>query len=406
MSASPTTSATASSPAPTRVCLFTDTLADVNGVSRFIQNVARCAHDSGRDLRVLTSTRLSIPSLSAAPLPNIINFPPIFARAMPGYPQLDLALPPALAMLRAARALRPHVIHVSTPGPVGMIGRLAARLMGVPLVGVYHTDFPAYVDHLFNDDAFTWVTRRSMSWFYRPFHSIFTRSDDYAASLETLGIPRDRMHTLRAGIDTDMFHRRHRDPSIWHRLAETAALPETCVKVIYVGRVSVEKNLPLLTRVWPKATEQLKARGIDARLIVVGDGPYRATMQRELADACFLGFRHGTQLATLYASADLFVFPSLTDTLGQVVMESQASALPVLVSDSGGPKEVVAHGRTGLVLSSADPDAWVAALVKLASDEHTRRAMGEAAFNAMQSCTIRASFEHFWNVHEACRPTT
>jgi len=114
----------------------------------------------------------------------------------------------------------------------------------------------------------------------------------------------------------------------------------------------------------------------------------------------FLGFRHGEELSALYASSDLFVFPSVTDTLGQVVMESQASGLPVLVSDVGGPKEVVEEGRTGFVLPADKPELWAEHIVSLAMDAAKRRAMGDAAHEAMQRLSIERSFEHFWSVHE------
>jgi glycosyltransferase involved in cell wall biosynthesis len=113
----------------------------------------------------------------------------------------------------------------------------------------------------------------------------------------------------------------------------------------------------------------------------------------------FLGFRHGEELSTLYASSDMFVFPSTTDTLGQVVMESQGSGLPVLVTDVGGPKEVVDHELTGYVLSATDVDAWAARLVDLIADERLRRRMGSAAYERMQRFSLVHSFEHFWEVH-------
>ncbi|CAN0580980.1 unnamed protein product, partial [Laminaria digitata] len=122
---------------PTRVLKFTDTLADINGVCRFIQNTAQTAHDTGRDLRVFTSTRLPMPQVD-----GVQNFTPVYARAMPGYDTLELAIPPAIELLRAAEDFAPDVIHISTPGPVGSVGFIAARLMRVPIVGVYHTDFP------------------------------------------------------------------------------------------------------------------------------------------------------------------------------------------------------------------------------------------------------------------------
>jgi len=171
--------------------------------------------------------------------------------------------------------------------------------------------------------------------------------------------------------------------------------------VLYVGRVSVEKNMPQLTEVWKKVHAACRARGLDAELIVVGDGPYRAEMEKTLRgrDAIFLGFRHGEELSTIYASSDMFAFPSTTDTLGQVVMESQGSGLAVIVTDEGGPKEVVEDGQTGFVIAAEDVDAWSARIVELIADSQRRRAMGAAAFEAMQKYSLVNSFEHFWEVH-------
>jgi len=379
-----------------RVCLFTDTLGDVNGVCRFIQDAARRALDSGRDLHVLTCTTFPVPDL-----PTVHNFPAILSRPMPGYATLQVVVPPARAMVRAAIRLRPDIIHLSTPGPVGMVGRFVARRLRTPILGVYHTDFPAYVDHLFADPSLTWLCRAAMRSFYRPFHSIFTRSNDYQDSLVRLGIPRERLLTLLPGVDTDAFHPRHRDEALWDRLA----VPRSAVKVLSVGRVSVEKNLPLLARAWPAARAQARTHGIDARLIVVGDGPYRASMEADLgppdlSGAHFLGFRRGLELSAIYATSDFFVFPSATDTLGQVAMESQASGLPVLVSDRGGPKEVVRHGQTGLVLSAEDAGAWAEAMGRLLTDAGGRARMGAAGHEAMRTRSFAHSFEDFWRAHE------
>lgn len=379
-----------------RVSLFTDTLGDVNGVCRFIQNLAAVGERAGRDLEVITSTRMPVPVRA-----SVKNYRPRIARAMPGYQNLELALPPLGAILRHVDRHPPDVIHVSTPGPVGLIGRMIARRRGLPLLGVYHTDFPAYIDQLFDDHALTWATSRYMAWFYRPFKAIFTRSADYADRLVSLGLPHERMTALAPGVDTSVFDRRFRDPSIWSRYFGATA-GDDVVRVLYVGRVSVEKNLPLLSTAWKRAAAKLRATGARAQLVIVGDGPYRETMEHELegTGAVFLGFRHGEELSTLYASSDLFVFPSVTDTLGQVVMESQASGLPVLVSDIGGPKEVVENGRSGFVLPADKPNLWAERIVALVTDAAKRRAMGDAACEAMQRLSIERSFEHFWSVHE------
>lgn len=384
-----------------RVALFTDTLGDVNGVSRFIQNVAHQANATGRDLQVITSTSFQTPAWD-----NISNFAPIHSTRMPGYEHLELALPPALKMLRHIKRHRPDVIHISTPGPVGCVGYLAARRHGIPMLGVYHTDFPAYVDHLFDDHAFTWLTSAYMRAFYRPFRRVFTRSADYAAALSRLGIAGDRIIRLMPGIETARFGPEYRDDSVWDRIAAAnpalRGLPGAGVRALYVGRVSVEKNLPMLAQVWKEVERRCASAGLRADLVIVGDGPYRRQMEEELRGrrAHFLGFRHGDELSAIYASSDVFVFPSTTDTLGQVVMESQASGLPVLVTDQGGPKEVVDPGVTGFVLDARNIARWVETIVRLACDDSGRKAMGEQAAAAMRHYDIARSFEHFWMVHE------
>lgn len=379
---------------PMRVMLFTDTLGDVNGVCRFIQNMGAEAHEAGRSLDIVTATRFPTPDTA-----YIHNFDPVFATRMPKYENLELALPPVVRMLRLADRIQPDVIHISTPGPVGMTGLLASKMLKAPVLGVYHTDFPAYIDHLFEDSVYTKITTDYMRFFYRSFATIFTRSADYAASLAERGFPAEKTMRLTPGVALETFQPSFRDPAIWDRYDGVDPLS---VKILYCGRVSVEKNLPLLTEVWPRVRRACAAKGRVAELIVVGDGPYRAKMQKELAGtgAHFLGFKHGRELSEIYASCDLFAFPSLTDTLGQVVLESQSSGLPVVVSDQGGPKEVVAEDVTGFVLPGDDPGAWTTAIARLVMDDEIRERMARSAHTRAQRYSIRASFDHFWRAHE------
>lgn len=380
-----------------RLLLCTDTLNDVNGVCRFIRNVAEHQHRRGRDVTVLTSTSVSSP-IAELQYPNVVNVPPLWTRPMPGYPQLQLAIPPLIKVVSLARQLRPDVVHLSTPGPVGWAGLVASRVIGCPVVGVYHTDFPSYVEKLFGDDGMTGLTRGAMKAFYRRFAAVLCRSEEYRSALLGLGVSADRLLTLKAGVDINTFHAKHRDVGVWSELG----LREHSVKILSVGRVSIEKNLSFLMNVWKVTRQRLTGRGIDADLVIVGDGPYRATMEQECRglNVHFLGFRFGEMLARLYASSDIFVFPSTTDTLGQVAMESQASGLPVLVSDQGGPKMVVKNGVTGLVLPAGHVEVWSNALEELCANPARRKQMGAAAHQAMQEMTIEESLEDFWRVHE------
>jgi glycosyltransferase involved in cell wall biosynthesis len=233
---------------------------------------------------------------------------------------------------------------------------------------------------------------------YRRFSRVLSRSDEYRRRLLALGLPPHRLGTLAAGIRPQDFGPRFADRE---RMARLCGGTASTVRIVYVGRVSVEKNLAMLARVWRRAEARLALRGVDAQLVIVGDGPFLPGLKRLLEGtrAACLGFRHGEELSMCHASGDLFAFPSTTDTLGQAVMESQASGLPAVVTDEGGPCRVVRHGETGWVLPATDEAAWAERLAALACDEAGRRRMGSAAAAGMAGCSMEASFEHFWSVH-------
>jgi glycosyltransferase involved in cell wall biosynthesis len=383
-----------------RICVITDTLGDVNGVSRFIQNTAELALQSGRDLHVLTSTRFAIPGRA-----NIHNFKPTLSRRMPGYENLEIVLPPSRAIRARLDELRPDVVHVSTPGPVGLVGRRWAISRGIPLAGIYHTDFPAYMQHLFGRVFLRRFCADALGRFYRPFARVITRSAASIPGVEGIGVLRSRISALRPGIETSRFDPALRELGVWHAVG-APELARPGLNILAVSRLSIEKGMPLLVDAWRSARTEFARRAIPARLVIAGDGPYRVQMERDLAagdfprDTFFLGFRPVEQLSRLYATSDLFVFPSETDTLGQVVMEAQCSGLPALVTDQGGPGEIVQHDRTGLVLSARDPRAWGDAIVSLGCDPARRREMGRLAAAAIRPMTLRASLDDYWRLHE------
>jgi glycosyltransferase involved in cell wall biosynthesis len=387
-----------------RVLLFTDTLADVNGVSRFIQTLARHARQTGRDLDVATSSRHPLP-----PAPNLLNLPRWLAVRMPGYPDLDLTLVRRRQALDLARRLEPDVIHASTPGPLGLAARWVARRLRLPLVCTHHTNFPAYMLHLFDDEALAHAARLYLRWFFAPAQRIIARSAATRQDLIDLGVPDRRIAAFTPGIDTRAFSPRFADPAVWSRLDPLPLTPHAPhapppVRILYVGRVSIEKGLHRLTDLWPGVVAQARALGHAPRLIIVGDGPWLEPMRRRLtlgpgADtARFLGFRHARELAAIYASADLFVFPSDTDTLGQSVLEAQCSGLPVIVSDRGGPAALVLHRRTGLIVPGLDPANWRSAILSLIADPERRHAMARAAAEHGATFTFSRSFEEWWRL--------
>ena len=202
------------------------------------------------------------------------------------------------------------------------------------------------------------------------------------------------------GTDTAQFHPGFKDPSVWERYE--GVNPEA-VKALYVGRITNEKNVPFLLETWKRMMEARPASAAPIQLVLVGEGKHRRR-QRELAPygIVFLGPRLGEELSTLYASSDFFLFPSVTDTLGQVVMEAQASGLPVVVADKGGPGILVNRDgmKTGMVVPGNDSDAWQKAIETLSDDPDLRRELGRAARETMERIPIRNSYQEFWKVHQ------
>jgi glycosyltransferase involved in cell wall biosynthesis len=373
-----------------KIGVFTDTFDEVNGVAGFIQDMNTEAADAGRAMLVCTCT-----ATATVNSPHRKNFQPLLSRPLPYYPDLQLTIPPLVELMEWADHQQFDVIHVHTPGPMGLCGWLVAKMLRVPLVATYHTDFPKYVNNLTGDHRLTVGTEGYMHWFYTRTAATLTRSKEYREKLHQLGVPRERLATTLAGVDTKKFNPSFRDSRIWESLGV-----QRPYIVLYVGRVSVEKNLPFLTETF----KQLCKRRSDVALVIVGDGPYRQDMQAETAGlpVHFVGFRSETtlpKLSTIFASADLFVFPSETDTLGQVVIEAQASGLPVIVTDQGGPKEAMDDGITGQVVAAKDPAVWCSVIDELLNDTPRRLRMGRTGPQRMGRFSLPNMFANFWDEH-------
>lgn len=374
------------------VVLFTDTIGDLNGVSRFLQDMADNAVKNGDDLQIITSTAKYCPDAE-----NIHNFPPRFRIRMPYYQELDLAFPPSQMIETFVRRERPDLIHISTPGPVGLLGKKIAIKMNVPILGTYHTDFPAYIRDNTGSDFLKRLTDRWMRRFYKEFLHVFSRSEVYAEVMQQdIAIASEKISYIRPGTNLKRFSSKHKRDNIW----QINGLHEDRVKVLYVGRVSKEKNIPFLLDVWAELKKIFPDIPADLALIGEGSCKVRACQMKGIG-VRYLGPIIGEELSHLYASADLFIFPSVTDTLGQVVMESAASGLGVIVSDIGGPKTLLSNNPdSGYALDTADIGQWVKILKNIIEDQKLREELGRAGENFMQSFPIEESYEDFYGMHK------
>jgi len=194
---------------------------------------------------------------------------------------------------------------------------------------------------------------------------------------------------LPRGLDTELFHPARRDPAFFEKFGRRNGE----VRLLYVGRISRDKDLDLLAT----AYRRLRNEGLPIQLFVVGHGPYLKALAKSLPEAFFTGYLTGTELATAYASADIFVFPSTTDTFGNVILEAQACGVPVIVSDSGGPKELVEDGMNGLITRSRDVDDFTRAIRSLIANAALRERMGSAARKSVIDRSWPNAFRKFWS---------
>jgi glycosyltransferase involved in cell wall biosynthesis len=359
-------------------------LEDVNGVATTIRKMTAAGVASGHDITIITCR--SEVADHGVPLKN---FAPIGEFELPEYELQRLSFPPVLQIFDYLEQGGFTEVIISTPGPTGLSALAAAKSLGIRVVGIYHTDFPQYVRILTDDSFMETLTWNFMHWFYSQLDVIYVNSEDYRKCWIERGIPRDQLRILPRGLDSHLFHPSRRAPGFW----KARGLAEGELGMLFVGRISKEKNLDLIvTAIGRLANAQFRVRPL-----FVGDGPYMSEMKKLLPDAIFTGYLDGEDLACAYASAHFFVFPSTTDTFGNVILEAQASGLPVIVSDIGGPRDLVEHGTDGLITKGHDAGELTEAIRTLANDSTLRLNMGKAARARVESRNWTEAFEHFWN---------
>ena len=227
-------------------------------------------------------------------------------------------------------------------------------------------------------------------WYYEQMDLIFVPSQSTGDELAQKGIPPYKIRLFPRGIDVARFHpsRRSGELSLRHNLGDG-------LRLLYVGRISREKNLHLLEKMFRSLVRSVAA---DVRLVVVGDGPYLKEMRENMKGlpCVFTGYLEGEELASMYASCDIFVFPSTTDTFGNVVLEAQASGLPVVVSDAGGPQENMIHEVTGFITRADDMEGLLQAVARLISDSRLRTRMGRAARMYAEERSFEKAYDETW----------
>ena len=301
---------------------------------------------------------------------------------IPKYANLQLGLPAQKVLLRRWSHQRPDVVQVVTEGPLGWSALTAARKLRLPVISEFHTNFHRYTGHY----GVGWL-KRPIAAYLRKFHNradltlVPTRA--LCAELAGQGIP--RVDVVSRGVDTTLFDPARRSDA----LRRQWGLAPDDLAVLYVGRVAPEKNLALLEQ----AFVAVRARHPRARLVLVGDGPALPQLRARLPEAVCVGAQTGVLLAAHYASADLFVFPSLTETYGNVVAEALASGLPVVAYRDAAAHELIDHRVHGWLAEPGDEPGFVAGAVALAESPDLRASLHLAARARVDSLAWRVIVE-------------
>jgi phosphatidylinositol alpha 1,6-mannosyltransferase len=286
----------------------------------------------------------------------------------PLYPDYRVSLPFSRRVRRELDSFQPDLIHVVSPTPMAVWAQRLAKRRGIPVVSSFHTDFVSYFRH-YRMGGLEPLGWRGLRWFYNRCAATFAPAESVVRALGEQGIR--GAESWSRGIDARRFSPDLRDEAL---RASWGAAPEVPV-LLFVGRLVREKDLLEFEAI----TRRLRERELEFRLVLVGDGPLLEELERALPEARFAGYRDGDDLARHFASADLFLFPSTTETFGNVVVEAAASGVPAVVAGRGGPPDLIVPGETGLIARANDPTDFAACVAGLLGNRERLSAMGRSA---------------------------
>jgi glycosyltransferase involved in cell wall biosynthesis len=382
-----------------KVALFTETYDNIDGVTTTIRQFEKYLKKKNHEIIVITHAGQLGTYEGYA---RVFRLPPrLTLNLARGYP-IDL-IPPLFRAREILEREKPDVIHTISPGSCGLAGLYCSKKLIIPIVSSFHTLIPQYGryhmrkyiaditsdDFAYAVDGVIGPPFEKMVWeghflYYSLCDKVLVPDCAFEKMFEKR-LGRD-VEVFKRGVDTDFFSPEKREDLI----NELGAKKDTLL--LYVGRVVVEKDLDILADA---------VKRIDAHLVVVGDGMYLPRLKEKIREnVSFLGFIPIEKLSVIYASCDIFVFPSTTDTIGLVVLEAQASGLPVVVSDRGGPKSIMDEGKTGFVTRARDAKDFAGKISVLVNDRELRKKMGKQARAYALQKNLEIAFNNLISIHE------
>ena len=360
---------------PPRIAIVADGIGSTHGVTRTIEEI-RSRGVPGYEIEVVATDPHVDRRLSA-----VSEFD------VPFYPGLRIGVPSLSAAVQTLTESAFDAIHVCSPGPAGIAGVLLAKALGLPLIGSYHTELTAYAQLRSERAEVAAAMEMAVGAFYNACDLVLSPSAASDAALQRVGLAGEKIVRWDRGVDTSRF-----DPAL-----RSQRNPDGRTYVLYAGRITKEKGVDLLVDSFLAARERMPS----LHLLLAGGGPERESLAARVGEhATFLGWLHGEQLARAYARADLFLFCSQTDTFGQVILEAQASGVPVIAVAAGGPATLIEHRGTGL-LCEASAAALADALVELAGSPLLCERLSLAAQSAVKERTWERALERLADGYDA-----
>ncbi|MBY6035107.1 glycosyltransferase family 1 protein [Fictibacillus nanhaiensis] len=337
-----------------KLALFTDTFdPQINGVARTLKRLTMYLENHSVPYKVI------MPHFDEIS-PDLNNYYAMKSLPLFLYPECRLAIPKWRALDQELNSFKPDLLHIATPFNIGLCGLRYGKKENIPMVASYHTHFDRYLSY-YHLDFLSPLLWRYMTWFHTPFQKIFVPAEETRQTLMRHSFT--NVSIWSRGVDCDQFSPQKRN----HLLREKYKIKEKYI-LLFVGRLAPEKDLDVLHEMMQKLPSLLKEH---IHLLIVGDGPSRPIVKKweeESPNITSAGYLSGDELAGVYASCDLFVFPSSTETFGNVVLEAHASGLPAIVSNKGGVTEIVRDGETGMIAEAGNADSFIKKLTSVIDD--------------------------------------
>lgn len=345
-----------------KIAIFTDTFyPDINGVAGTLKRLTTYFEDQNIDFKIFAPDSNSNDYCST----NIHLFK---SRSFFLYPECRIAFPNLLQIKSELQLFSPDIIHVATPFNIGLCGIYFSKKLNIPLVGSYHTNFDHYL-HYYDLHFLSKIHWKYMLWFHRTCRKLFVPSTETFLQLKHHGF--SNLELWPRGVDCQLYH-----PYYDKNAVQCHYSTQGKYLLTYVGRLAPEKDIKTLFAVAKSIPAEINEK---LHWLIVGDGPLREELQAQaVANMTFTGYLYGKSLAEVYSASDLLVFPSPTETFGNVVLESLASGTPVIGAKSGGVKNIIKAGITGDLCKPGNVQEFRDAIIQILTDDGLREQMGNA----------------------------